>query len=263
MTDESKRKSKDPLEIVPLKTNASKIKNPPLCETLGIKHPFSMGIIGSSGSGKTVLCSNFLLNKQLFYRYFDKIYILSPSGSIDDSFAGLKIPKDQVVTDNFIEKLEEIIEEQKGKIENCSEDEAPDLSKAEKVLIIFEDLSAQVKLMNSKAFKIIFTQNRHLCVSVIAIVHKYKQLMRMARLNASHLMLFRCSATEIDALYTEHGTSQSKKEFYQMVEDSFAPDEFSERPFIWINNKSAPYQRFRKCLKYIYTLNNKNEIKPE
>jgi len=229
------------LDIKPLKTKASKHSSPPTMEAIGIKHPFSMGIFGASGSGKTVLTCSLLLKKNMFYRYFDNVYLITPTGSSDDTFDLLKLPKENIITDNFIPELKKIIEEQEKQVQSKG------ILEADKTCVIFEDLTSLKKLMNSSEFLKAFVQNRHLNMSCIAVCHKYRALNRTARLNCNHHIFFPMSNSERAIIAEENMTSKwHKKSFNDMIDVAFTPDRRSQRPFLHINNKSNQDERFRK-----------------
>jgi hypothetical protein len=97
-----------------------------------------------TGSGKTVL--NLLTNPQMYGDYFDEMYLFSATGKSDDSFDALALPKRNVFTDRMIPELHKIIENQKRAVERKG------IDKAKKVCLIFEDLTANRKLMNSPDF---------------------------------------------------------------------------------------------------------------
>ena len=44
-----------------------------------MNNSFISGIIGRPGSGKTFLIRELLMNKELYYKFFDYVYIFSPS----------------------------------------------------------------------------------------------------------------------------------------------------------------------------------------
>ncbi len=245
MSIAEKGKLNELLKIRALKTKAQEHKSPQAMEMIGIKHPFSMCICGCSGSGKTVLCCSFLLNKNMFFRFFHEVYLITPTGSADDTFQLLGLPKQNIITGNFIEELKKIIEKQEQEVENKG------ILEADRVCVIFEDLTSLKKLMNSAEFTKIYVQNRHLNVSVISCVHKYRAFTRTCRLNSNHLMIFPCTQTEMDIIGEENMTPQwNKKTFNMMMSHAFEKggDNNVKRPFLWINNKAQPDKRFRKNL---------------
>ena len=164
------------LKIHPLPTRASKLQSPKLMEEIELKHPFSLAVYGMTGSGKTVAVLNLLTNGDMYGGYFDEMYLFSTTGKSDDSFDALDLPKRNVITDKMVAELKKIIERQKKAVERKG------IDKAKKVCLIFEDLTANRKLMNSPDFIKAFVQNRHLSCSTIACCHKFNALIRTARL---------------------------------------------------------------------------------
>ena len=106
--------------------------------------------------------------------------------------------------------------------------------------------------MNSSAFLQAFVQNRHLNMSCIAVCHKYNALVRTARLNCNHAMLFPCTGSEKKILQDEHSTYLIEgKAFDRMLNEAFTPEKDMPRPFLHINGKSPIEQRFRKSFSYV------------
>ena len=105
-------------DIVPIETEKTNIPQK-AASKLNIlpKFPFSCCISGRSGSGKTQLLLNILTRDDLMGNYFHKILVFSPTaGDLDDTYASLKIPKE-----NFIKKfdssiLETILNNRKAQI---------------------------------------------------------------------------------------------------------------------------------------------------
>jgi hypothetical protein len=234
------------LKIRPLPTRASKIESPPLMDEVDLKHPFSLAVYGMTGSGKTVAVLNVLTNPEMYGDYFDEVYLFSATGKSDDSFDALALPKRNVFTDQMIPELHKIIERQKKAVERKG------IDKAKKVCIIFEDLTANRKLMNSPDFIKAFVQNRHLSCSTIACCHKFNALVRTARMNANHHWVFPCSESEVSRIVDEHQPPELKKsQFVDLVRYAFEPSEDQSRPFLWINLKVPTQTRFRKSMEEV------------
>ncbi len=231
----------DNLQINALETKALKHKSPPAMQMIGIKHPFSMGIFGASGSGKTVLTCSILLKKNMYNKYFHEVYLITPTGGADDTFELLGLPKSQIITSDYIENLKKIIAQQENEVEQKG------VIDAKKVCVIFEDLTSLKKLMNSEPFLKAFVQNRHLNMSCIAVCHKYRALNRTARMNCNHLIFFPVNNSEREIIMEENMTPQwNKRTFQSMLQHAFTPNEQSKRPFLHINNKADQKERFRK-----------------
>jgi hypothetical protein len=237
------------LKIVPLPTRAKNITVPPIMEHIQLKHPFSLAAYGQTGSGKTVAILNILTNKNMYGGYFDEIYLFSVTGNSDDSFDALELDKKNVITKDMIAKLKNILRKQQAVVEKRGIDKAP------KICIILEDLTANRKLMQSPDFLKAFVQNRHLSLSVLACCHKMHALIRTARLNANHHIIFPCSESEVARIVDEHQPPQLKKaEFEALIQYAFTPTDDNVKPFLWIATKVPTTIRFRKSLEEILEL---------
>lgn len=247
--DESK------LRIVPIKTRAKELPQPKEMAKRGIKHPFSCMIVGSSGSGKTTVGANMLRNKKMFYKYFHKVYLFSQTAGMDPTLQALKIPKEQIISKDMLENLENLVkncefdmEESGGKIQNT-----------DRVCVIFEDATAMPKkFLNSEAMLKCFCQNRHLNMSSIFIVHKYKAMPRTCRLQANHIFFFPGTNSEKKALMENVNSPRypSKKEFELMLDEAFRPEKNNIKPFLHANMKAKLEERFRKSFDSILDYDN-------
>lgn len=238
------------LKISPLPTKAKNIKVPPLMEQIGLKHPFSLACYGTTGSGKSVCILNILTQPHMYGEYFDEIYLFSVTGNSDDSFDVLNLDKKHIITTGMISKLKKILQKQKRIVESKGIDRAP------KLCLIFEDLTANKKLMNSPDFLRSYVQNRHLSMSVLACCHKFNALIRTARLNSNHHIVFPCSESEMARIVDEHQPPElNRREFEDLIRYAFTPDEENQRPFLWIATKIPTKTRFRRSLDQILQLN--------
>jgi hypothetical protein len=235
------------LKIVPIETRAKNITVPPLMEEIDLKHPLSCAIYGMTGSGKTVAMLNLLTNPDMYGKgFFDETYLFSVTGNSDDSFDVLKLPKHCIVTKDMISVLKKLMDKQQRAVERLGVD------KAKKICVIFEDLTANKKLMNSPDFLKSFVQNRHMNMTVFACCHKYHALVRTARLNSNHHMIFPCSESEVARVCDEHSPPElSKNEFCRLIQYAFEPSADMVRPFLWINLKVPTKIRYRKSLEEI------------
>jgi hypothetical protein len=199
---------------------------------LTFKHPARSIIVGGSGSGKTNMCSFMLLNKDMFYKYFDEIYILATTGATDPTFKLLGVPEKNIITENLEEKCEELFLKFKKDVEGKNIQK----SKMKKRLIIFEDITAEKKLMNSKAFIKLFSESRHYGVSVIAVCHKYKAMNRTCRLNTNRIMFFPMANDEIEAVIEDFNPPNvSFDQMMELFQTAFTKTPDNERPFIQID----------------------------
>ena len=220
-------------------------------EAIDLKHPFSLSVFGSTGSGKTVAILNLLTNPSMYGEYFDDVYLFSVTGKADDSFDALKLKKKNIITDaaKMINKLQTLINKQKRDVESKGVD------RAKKLCILFEDLTANKKLMRSKAFLECYVQNRHHNITTIAACHKFHSLVRTARMNSNHMWLFPATQSEVQRILDEAQPPQlSKKEFFELIQYAWQPSAEQPRPFLWINFKVNTKERFRKSLLEVLTL---------
>ena len=212
------------------------------------KHPFSALMCGSTGSGKSNLIVNLVTRKKYYKGFFDEIYLLTPTPN-DDMQVQMGIPEENVISEDFIENLDEWVKEQEAEIDSKG------ITKSPKTLIIFEDCTSNKKLMRSKSFIKAFVQNRHLNLSVMVCCHKYKALTRTCRMNCSTICYFQASKTEDEALTADHGANGlNKNEFLSLVDFATTPDESNKKPFLYINVKIPMKTRYRKCFSTILQL---------
>jgi hypothetical protein len=232
------------LKIVPLPTRAKNIVVPPLMDQIGLKHPFSLACYGMTGSGKTVAILNVLTNPDMYGGgYFDEVYLFSVTGNSDDSFDALDLDKKNIITTDMIPKLKRILKKQKSAVEKRG------IDKAKKICIVYEDLTANKKLMASADFLRSFVQNRHMNLSVLCCCHKFHSLIRAARLNANHHFIFPCSESEVSRIIDEHAPPElNKNDFASLIQYAFTPTEDNPKSFLWINLKSPTKTRFRRSL---------------
>lgn len=177
---------------------------------------FSMYIVGFASSGKSTLMLSMLLSHptkrkpdtpRFYYRYFDHIYLFSPSKQtlpLDK----LKLDPSHMFDKYTDEDLEEIID---------AEREDENLNN----LIILDDSIKQIK--NRASFHKLILNRRHIThnceregqagLSVIVMSQKYNALDLIARTNMSDVILFRTeNAKELRAIKEELMSDLSPEE---------------------------------------------------
>tara|TARA_R110002126_G_scaffold152665_1_gene299787 strand:- start:256 stop:1173 length:918 start_codon:yes stop_codon:yes gene_type:complete len=249
----------DLLKIIKYESNKSKIKQRPLA-TQGVipKHGFRLLLVGRSGSGKS-MCMLNLLQRGHFYGptdpknkksgYFDMIWLFSPSADGGDDLADyLELDDKRVFTNEreFAPVLKHILTTQKAIIESKG------LVKAPKICLIFDDCQSCEKFLKSEDFIKIFIAGRHYSISVICCGQSFTKFSRVCRLNASSIMLFPSSNSEIELLTEEYCPPRTtKKAFRELVHHATA-ENYS---FLHINNQVEISKRYRKGLGVILTVN--------
>ena len=172
---------KKELDILPLKVkqrNNAKWKD---IEHI-ISHPFTMNILAPSRSGKSVVITNLLYNKDFnFKNRFDKIIFISPTILIDPSLEFARDDEDiiHIHEQKFLDELDSVIE-------NIFEKQKEDPE--ESTLLIIDDALLYLK---SKALMYATTRNRHYNLSIIISSQAYKKIDPVIRNNATHWLLFK------------------------------------------------------------------------
>ena len=162
------------------------------------KLPMRAVILGPSGSGKSSLLQNFILD--IYHKCFSRIYIFSPSINVD--YQTWQPVKDMITKEitnnddevfyfdhyneeallNIITTQRKIIEYQKKQNHN----------KLFSILIVVDDFADDVKFSrNSKLLHSLFTRGRHSQISTIVATQKFNALSPIIRVNASDLYVFR------------------------------------------------------------------------
>jgi hypothetical protein len=199
-------------------------------------------IVGSVKSGKSTLLQNLVADNRFYGKFFNRKnrYLFSPTATFDLIANEMKIPRENRISENMIERLQELVDDQ---IEAVEED--PD--RAKKILIVFDDLSSMKKLQRSKVFERTFTTNRHLNMMVFVAVHKFTSLTRLCRLQCGHVIIFPCSYSEMEAIaeeYTPPGLT--KKDMIGLIKEATKKNEKISHPFLYINLTQPFSKRYRK-----------------
>ena len=254
MDDDKKKDKKDipkyknPLEIIKFPTNKHGIKERQvMIDNIIPRLGTSTIINGKSGSGKTNLLLNLCLKPEFWGKerptdktgYFDLTFFFSPTAESDDMPEYLGIDKKRIVVDDFENKLEHIFKTQDNIIKSKGIEKSP------KILLIYDDMQANAKFMRSKIFLRSFIANRHSNITTIFLSQSFTRTPRACRLQASNIMIFPASESEINLLVDEfcpaHTTSA---QFYELVKEA-TKDQFN---FLHINCKAPMNDRFRKNL---------------
>lgn len=255
-TDETKNQenqsANDLLEITPLKTDKSKIKTTANMDSGVIpKHPCSVLLCGKSGSGKTNLLASLLMKPQFYKGFFDLTFLFSETAHFggDDLYEKhLEIPEDHMFKPDKdgIAQLDHIVKTQKKIIKDKG------ISKAPRILIIFDDLAHSRKFLDSNQYLLLHIANRHLNISSFSLMQSYVKMPRSCRCQVSAVFFFHGGTnTEKDRLSEEHTPSNhDDKEFLQIINHATA-DKYN---FLYVNKQMDMKQRYRKNLGTILEL---------
>jgi hypothetical protein len=204
------------------------------------KVPLRMLVLAPSGSGKTVLISNLILNH--YRNCFERIYVFSPSIDIDDTWVAVKKYQAEKLkaTENDSEKLyfdtydpndlENIIETQ-NKVTKFTKKQGK--KKLFSILIVIDDHADDPKFArHSKLLHSLFTRGRHNSISTIVSTQKYNAIANIVRVNATALIVYKLrNYRELEAFLEENGALVDKKTLLDIYRQ--ATDE--EYSFLYLN----------------------------
>ena len=187
------------------------------------KLPTRSIINAASGSGKTVLIQNLILD--IYKGCFSRIYIFSPSIDIDDTWLPVKryiaeeltVTKDeQIYYQDFDgEAVQNILTTQKNIIDHQKKD--PKTKKLFSILLIFDDVADNKAIHNSQALNSCFTRGRHSQISTILSTQKYNAVSTIIRTNMDSMYLFRLrNANDLQAVIDELSALLDKKILLQV-----------------------------------------------
>ena len=224
------------------------------------KLPMRSIILGPSGSGKSILLQNFILD--IYKDCFSRVYIFSPSINVDyQTWEPVKKYLDKEINNgdkdeifyfdhydeeglsNIIDTQIKIIEYQKKHTHN----------KLFSILIVVDDFADSPSFSrNSKLLHSLFTRGRHSQISTIVATQKFNALSPIIRVNASDLYVFRLrNYSDLQTFLDEVSAIADKNLILEMY--SLATDQpFSFLTFkLTAKNKNDIFMiRFDKKLKF-------------
>jgi len=163
-------------------------------------------LLGVPSCGKSTTISEMLRNSALYFKKFNKVLFITPSGFSD---------LDLVLDENWYPSLN--IEWLYGKIkENCGKDTI------QQVLVVFDDCVAEMNKLNSNPlFTQLFFNRRHLmkgvCVSILLTTQYWTKIPASIRALNTGLFIFKCAPTELEKLIKEVNIGISPKAVLQVV----------------------------------------------
>lgn len=237
----------DKYAITPLETDKQNIPQKQSSKKgICARFPFSWVISGRSGSGKTQLLLNVFTRDDLLGSYFHMILIFSPTaGTLDDTYKGLKLPKENYIKEFDRSTLETILENRKTLIMDKGIEW---VAKNNRVCLIFDDMIAEKSFMNSPETLKMFTLLRHYLCSVVICSQSFKRIPRSIRINANWLCIFPSLQSEVQIMLEEITPSGITKKEFQKIIDYCTTGRYD---FMNINNHAPPKERIRKNLSEI------------
>jgi len=229
----------DSLEIKPIELKDYSCKQSK--HTHVPKVPIRMICLAPSGSGKTVLLSNLILN--IYRGCFERIYVFSPSIDIDQTWEAVK--KFQTDTMKVSEKngkdklyfnhydpndLEKIIDTQHKVIKLMKEHKRHKLFS---ILVVIDDFADDpVFTRQSKLLHSLFTRGRHSSISTIVSTQKFAAIHPIVRVNATSLIVYRLrNNKELESFLEEVSGLTGKKDLQEIYRVA-TRDEYS---FLYVN----------------------------
>ena len=202
--------------IVPIKVKEYQVKQSKYEHVS--KLPTRSVINAASGSGKTILIQNLILD--IYRGCFSRIYIFSPSIDIDDTWLPVKKYIEEELTTTEDEEIyyqdfdgeavQKILNTQKKVIDHQKKD--PKTKKLFSILLIFDDVADNKAIHNNPSLNSCFTRGRHSQISTILSTQKYNAVSTIIRTNMDSMYLFRLrNANDLEAVLLELSALLDKK----------------------------------------------------
>ena len=160
--------------------------------------PFSQIVVGPSGSGKSILLQNMILD--IYRGCFQRVFIFSASIHVDSVWHPVKdyiekelkvdTKKEKVYFDEFHkEDLEEILDQQ-YKISQYQKDHK--FKKLFATLVVVDDFVDQVSFSkHNSMLNALYIRGRHFGVNVVSSSQKFNSLSTIIRVNSRQLYFFK------------------------------------------------------------------------
>jgi hypothetical protein len=198
--------------------------------------PMRLLINGRSGSGKSNMLVNLLLNDNYPYKRLfdgDNIYLFSPEISGDRKLSILKEELD-IPDENAFEALDDelLSDLYDGLVEDYKE-KISDKEKPENVLIVIDDFSSSGAMSSKRFNKVsqIFCNGRKFLISIVVLQQSYLHTNKTIRENATGLILFNTSQRALETIEGDNNYLKSKKQFLKMFRENVT----ETRDFLVIN----------------------------
>jgi NhaP-type Na+/H+ and K+/H+ antiporter len=195
-----------------------------------LKVPFLMYCSAPRGSGKTYFVVQQLVNPDLYFQEFDKVFLFTPSIGDDDVYNILQLPPKQIFTEFDEKKVMKLVEKKKDD---------------DQWLFIFDDMIGDNDFKNAKFMRLLAYNGRHMGISVIITSQKSTAGNTAIRTNADACVIWRPrSNNEIEALYRDNAiNAMRKREFEEMIMKN-TEEKYS---FLYINYQTNEvYRNYEK-----------------
>jgi hypothetical protein len=211
--------------------------------------PFRLLVVGRSYfSGKSNMICNLLLRDEFYNKDFsgNNIFIVSPSLDTDEKLQKLvevkEIPEANLMIsydEGMLEELYKMLEEE---YEYCIDNKI----KPEHKVIIFDDMSfsGALKAKQHGIINKMFSNGRHLLISVLLTAQQYVSISTSARENASGLIIFNSSNKQLETVEADHNVlPDGKKPFMKMFRECIQ----DKHSFFVVNYSNPIESRYLDC----------------
>jgi spore coat protein CotF len=185
--------------------------------------PFSQIVVGPSGSRKSILLQNMILD--IYRGCFERVFIFSASIHVDSVWHPVKEyiektlkvnpKKEKVYFDEFHkEDLEEVLEQQ-YKISQYQKDHK--FKKLFATLVVVDDFVDQVSFSkHNSMLNALYIRGRHFGVNVVSSSQKFNSLSTIIRVNSRQLYFFKMrNYKEIQTMVEELSALLIKRNFLE------------------------------------------------
>ena len=196
---------------------------------------------------------------------FERIYIFSPTASVDDNWIPVKrYITDHLKVDNDKERylfddydpqaLQKIIDTQLKVIEYQKKNKIKYLFS---VLIVIDDMAEDQRFMKySKILHGLYTKSRHNATSVLTSVQKYNAVAPIIRLNSSSLYIFKLR--NMKAFVEENSAMVDKQHLYEIYHQAV---NFKPYSFFFIKLRSQDINNmFYIGLEHVFKIDNEDSL---
>lgn len=201
--------------------------------------------ISPKGGGKTSLYLSLLTAKESpYYKYYDNIFMINPSGRHDKKIADFYEELDE--DGKFYDQLSEVTATDiKTKLQVISDGWKK--KRPVQNLIIIDDSSGDFPSGRKKsAITQLFTNSRHLGTSIFLISHKYNNIPPIWRNQCDALFLFKTnSKLEVETLKKDLNVDE---EYFEACLKDATSKPFG---FLFVNMSNGSPRLFRKFDEYV------------
>jgi len=207
------------------------------------KIPLRGLLLAPSGSGKTVLLTNMILN--IYRGCFERIYVFSPSINVDQTWAeGKTYQKQEMLADETKEQLyfdhynsddlQNIIDTQHKEILKMKERKQ---TKLVSILVVVDDFADDPTFTrHSKLLHSLFTRGRHNQISTLVSTQKFAAIAPIIRVNSTFMIVYRLrNNRDLESFLEEVSGLTGKKELLEIYQLA------TEKPYSFLYvNLTAP-----------------------